>query len=158
MTVALMKKNWRKIGKLLLPFTMRADADSLQDSTPGCRNLRHCCPFTVKLWECCQFFAKRVIRQISVGEKNVEGFQVRHFFLGASSKVLLILVVRALSNAQTAKPDNGLSVATGADVFRTLVADGFQTQDYLSKSGKEAIDGPPPGYISGTILDQSGAV
>jgi hypothetical protein len=78
--------------------------------------------------------------------------------LEASSKVLLVLVVCALSNAQTTKPDDGLSIATEADVFRTLVADGFQTQDYSSSSGKKALDDQPPGYVSGTILDQSGAV
>jgi hypothetical protein len=78
--------------------------------------------------------------------------------LEASSKVLVVLVVCALSNAQTTKPDDGLSIATEADVFRTLVADGFQTQDYSSSSGKKALDDQPPGYVSGTILDQSGAV
>src|SRR4051794_23032381 len=93
-----------------------------------------------------------------MGEKHVEGLGVRHLFLEASSKVLLVLVVCALSNAQTAKRDDGLSMATGADAFPTLVADSFQTQDYLSSSGKKALDDQPPGYISGTILDQSGAV
>ncbi|MFL6304647.1 MAG: carboxypeptidase-like regulatory domain-containing protein [Candidatus Sulfotelmatobacter sp.] len=78
--------------------------------------------------------------------------------LETSSKVLLVLVVCALSNAQTTKPDDGLSIATEADVFRTLVADGFQTQDYSSSLGKKALDDQPPGYVSGTILDQSGAV
>src|SRR3954471_9764636 len=92
-----------------------------------------------------------------MGEKHVEGLGVRHLFLEASPIVLLVLVVCALSNAQTAKPDDG-SIATGADVFPTLVADSFQTQDYLSSSGKKALDDQPPGYISGTILDQSGAV
>jgi hypothetical protein len=82
---------------------------------------------------------------------------MRHLFLEALSKVL-VLVLYALSSAQTAKLDEGLSIATEADVYRSPVADGFQTQDYLSSSEKKALDDQPPGYISGTILDQSGAV
>jgi hypothetical protein len=83
---------------------------------------------------------------------------MRHCFLEASSKVLLVLVVCTLSNAQTTKPDDGLSIAAGANVSRTRVADGLQTQDYLSSLEKKALDDQTPGYISGTILDQSGAV
>src|SRR5207302_1154875 len=83
---------------------------------------------------------------------------MRHLFLEACSKVLLILVIRALCNAQTAKPGNGVSIAKAADIRWTVVVDRFQTQDYLSSSGKKARDDQPPGYISGTILDQSGAV
>jgi hypothetical protein len=34
----------------------------------------------------------------------------------------------------------------------------FREQDYVSSSWKKVPDDQPPGYISGTILDQSGAV
>ena len=83
---------------------------------------------------------------------------MRHLFLEASSRVLLVLVVCALSNAQTAKPDDSVSISTTADVDRRPAADGFREQDYVSSSWKKVPDDQPPGYISGTILDQSGAV
>jgi hypothetical protein len=83
---------------------------------------------------------------------------MRHLFLKASSTVLLVLVACALSNAQTAKPDDDVSIWTTTNVDRSSEADGLPAQDYVSSPGKTTPDDPAPGYISGTILDQSGAV
>lgn len=102
---------------------------------------------------------KRANRQIYQSEKKlVEGPHMRHLFLEASSRVLLVLIICMLSNAQTAKSDDSISISTTADVDRSPVADGFRAQDYMSSSGRKVPDDQPPGYIGGTILDQSGAV
>ena len=70
---------------------------------------------------------------------------MRHPIVQASARLLLVLVIGVLSNAQTSKLD--------------AIADGSQTQTYLSNSEQKApADLQPRGYISGTILDQSGAV
>ena len=113
----------------------------------------------MQLWESCQFSVKRANRQIYQSEKKlVEGPHMRHLFLEATSRVLLALVVCALSNAQTAKPDDSVSISTKADIDRSPVAEVFRAQDYMSSSENKVPDDQPPGYISGTILDQSGAV
>lgn len=84
---------------------------------------------------------------------------MRHLFLEASSYVLLAVVICALSNAQTAKPGDDVSIAMPDDAHGPPEADAFQTgQDHLSNSEKKTFDDQPPGYIGGTILDQSGAV
>lgn len=81
---------------------------------------------------------------------------MRHPIVEASARLLLFLIIGALSSAQVAKPDNS---ANTADVDNSAAADGFQIQQfYMSSSGKEVRRHQPPGYISGTILDQSGAV
>jgi hypothetical protein len=81
---------------------------------------------------------------------------MRHPIVEASARLLLFLVVGTLSSGQLAKPDNGVRAA---DVNSSPVADGFQVQQsYMGSSGEEGPRHQPPGYISGTILDQSGAV
>jgi len=84
---------------------------------------------------------------------------MRHPIVQASARLLLFVVVGTHSSAQVAKPDNGHSSARAQDVDSLPVADNFQPQQaYISSSGNEAPRHQPPGYISGTILDQSGAV
>jgi len=83
---------------------------------------------------------------------------MRHPFLEASVRMLLVLVVCTLSNAQTVKPGDSVWISTKADLDRSPATDGFRAQDYMSNSGKTLPDDPLPGYISGTVLDQSGAV
>jgi len=84
---------------------------------------------------------------------------MRHGIVEASTRLLLVLVVAALSSAQMAKPGDGLASASDADVYGSPVGDGFQTQEaYLSSSEQKAPTHQPPGYVSGTIFDQSGAV
>jgi hypothetical protein len=81
---------------------------------------------------------------------------MRHPIVEASARLLLFLIVGTLSSAQVAEPDNS---ARAADVDNSAAANGFQIQQfYMTSSGKEAPRHQPPGYISGTILDQSGAV
>ncbi len=84
---------------------------------------------------------------------------MRHRIVEASTPLLLVLVVAALSSAQMAKPGDGLAIASEADVYGSPVGDGFQTQEaYLSSTVQKAPSYQPPGYVSGTIFDQSGAV
>ena len=84
---------------------------------------------------------------------------MRRFIFEASARVLLVLVVGALSGAQTSKTNNGVATIGQADVHGQPPAAGLQTQQtYLTSSEKGLPDSQPPGYISGTILDQSGAV
>jgi hypothetical protein len=73
--------------------------------------------------------------------------------------VLLVFVVGVLSSAQTANPDNSAAIGREANVFGLPVSAGFQTQEaYLSSSEKNGPGHQSPGYISGTVFDQSGAV
>ena len=91
-------------------------------------------------------------------EVTQKTLSMRHPVVEAA-RLLLFLAVGTLSSAQVAKPDNGLHGAGAADVYSSPMADGFQVkQAYMSSSGDEAPRHQPPGYISGTILDQSGAV
>jgi Carboxypeptidase regulatory-like domain len=84
---------------------------------------------------------------------------MKHPIVEGSARVLLVLVAGVLSSAQIAKPDNGDAMAREADVYGSPVADGFQTQQaYLSSPETNTPGHQPPGYISGTIFDQSGAV
>ena len=84
---------------------------------------------------------------------------MRYRIVEASTPLLLVLVVAALSSAQMAKPGDGLAIASEADVYGSPVGDGFQTQEaYLSSSEQKAPSHQPSGYVSGTIFDQSGAV
>src|SRR6267142_5395384 len=84
---------------------------------------------------------------------------MRHPIVEAPARLLLFLLIGTLSNAQVTKADNGLRAARTPDVDSMPVADGFQFQQaYMSRSGKEAPRHQPSGYISGTVLDQSGAV
>lgn len=84
---------------------------------------------------------------------------MRNLIVEAWARVLLVLVVGVLCSAQITKPENGAAIAREANVYGSPVANGFQTQEaYLGNSEKKGPDDQPPGYISGTILDQSGAV
>jgi hypothetical protein len=77
----------------------------------------------------------------------------------ASAGVLLVLVGGALSSAQTARPDNGITNRREANVYGSPVVNESRTQEaYLSSSEEMGPGNQPPGYISGTVLDQSGAV
>jgi len=93
------------------------------------------------------------------GEFTLKAPSMRHPIVEASAWLPLLLLVGTLSSAQLAKPDNGLARARGADVDDWPVAEGFWVQRaFVSDPGKEAPRHQPPGYVSGTILDQSGAV
>src|SRR5579864_8440403 len=84
---------------------------------------------------------------------------MRHLIVEAWARVLLVLVVGVLCSAQITRPENGAAIAREANVYGSAVANRFQTQQaYLGNSGKKGPNDQPPGYISGTILDQSGAV
>jgi len=84
---------------------------------------------------------------------------MRHPIVEASARLLLFLLIGTFSSAQVAKTDNGLAAARTPGVDRLPVVDGFQVQQaYMSRSGNEAPRHQPSGYISGTVLDQSGAV
>ena len=77
----------------------------------------------------------------------------------AWARVLLVLVVGVLCSAQVTRPDNGAANAREANISASPVANGFQTkQSYMSGSEENAPGNQPPGYITGTIFDQSGAV
>jgi hypothetical protein len=79
---------------------------------------------------------------------------MRHPIVEASAPLLLALVFGTCSRAQVTKP----STREG-DVQGTSAADGFQPQRaYVSSFGKEPSHHQATGYVSGTILDQSGAV
>ena len=99
-------------------------------------------------------------RQIYVrDEATVKALSMRHPIVEASARLVLSLLVGTLSSAQVAKPDNYLPGTRAADVLSSPVADGFQIQQaYMSSSGTGVPRHQPPGYVSGTILDQSGAV
>ena len=84
---------------------------------------------------------------------------MRHLIVEAWARVLLVLVVGVLCSAQITRPENGAAIAREANVYGSAVANRFQTQQaYLGNSGKKGPNDQPPGYISGTVLDQSGAV
>jgi hypothetical protein len=82
---------------------------------------------------------------------------MKRFIFEASAWVFLILVVGAFSGAQTSKTNDAMAIAAEAAVYDPPAA-APPRQTYLSSSGKMVADYQPPGYISGTILDQSGAV
>ena len=84
---------------------------------------------------------------------------MRHPIVEASAQLLVFVVIGTHSSAQAPKPDHGLPGARPADVYSLPVAEGFQVQQaYMTSPGNEPARHQPPGYISGTILDQSGAV
>jgi hypothetical protein len=78
---------------------------------------------------------------------------MRHLIVEALPRALLVLVVGVLSSAQITRP---AGVAREANVYGSSEGDGVQTR--LNSSEKKEPDYQPPGYINGTILDQSGAV
>ena len=80
---------------------------------------------------------------------------MRHCGVDARAWALLVVVVGVVSSAQTSKP-NG---AIGSDPYGVPAKDGLQNSEaYLSNSEQKVAAHPLPGYVSGTILDQSGAV
>ena len=84
---------------------------------------------------------------------------MRHPIVQASARVLLVLVVNALSSAQITEPNDGVAIARKGDSYGSPAAEDPQTQQaYLSSPEKKAPAHQPPGYISGTILDESGSV
>jgi Carboxypeptidase regulatory-like domain len=86
-------------------------------------------------------------------------FNLRLPIVEAPARVLLVIVAGVFSSAQIAKPSNDAAIAREVDFYASPVADGVLTQRaYLSSTAKKGSDDQPPGYISGTVLDQSGAV
>ncbi|HST10414.1 MAG TPA: carboxypeptidase-like regulatory domain-containing protein [Terriglobales bacterium] len=84
---------------------------------------------------------------------------IGHRIVEVSARVLLVCVAGTLSSAQTANPANSPAIEREANVHGSPVSAGFQTQQaYLSSSEKNGSDHQSSGYISGTVLDQSGAV
>ena len=91
--------------------------------------------------------------------KQLKVFSMRLPIVEAPARMLLVLVAGVLSSAQIAKPNSDSATARVADSYGSPVPDGFQTQRaYLSSSEKMGSEDQPPGYIIGTVLDQSGAV
>jgi carboxypeptidase family protein len=78
----------------------------------------------------------------------------------AAARVLLVLVLGALSNAQAQKSANDVPVTREADIYRSPVSDGLQIQQTFLNTSEQKTPPThqPHGYISGTVLDQSGAV
>ena len=84
---------------------------------------------------------------------------MRHLIVEAWTRALLVIVVGVLCSAQTAKRDNGGASSREANISASPAANGFQTkQSYVGGSGETAPGNQPPGFITGTIFDQSGAV
>jgi len=84
---------------------------------------------------------------------------MRHLIVEALARVLLALLACLLSSAQIAKPDNGSALVTEPEVYGSQTANGLQAQRaYVSGPEKNEPGNQPRGYITGTILDQSGAV
>jgi Carboxypeptidase regulatory-like domain len=88
----------------------------------------------------------------------LKAINVRHLIVAVSVRALLMLVIGAHSSAQTSKPDDAIAVAGKVDAYSSLNDIGQSPQAYLSGSEKTASIHQPLGYVSGTILDQSGAV
>ena len=90
--------------------------------------------------------------------KLVKSASMKRFILEVSARMLLVLVVGALSSAQIARPDDSVTSAKEADVFGLPIAGELQTQQAsVSGSEQKTLVHQPSGYISGTVLDQSGA-
>ncbi len=84
---------------------------------------------------------------------------MRHPIVEALAWVLLVLLAGVPSRAQIARPE-GAASATEPEVYGSPAANGFQTQRAYVSGGSEKNElvNQPRGYITGTILDQSGAV
>jgi hypothetical protein len=81
-----------------------------------------------------------------------------HPIVEVSARALLVIALGAFSSAQSSKPDDGFAIGSEPNVYGSPAANGIQPQQaYLSSSEQKAPAHQPPGYISGTILDQSGA-
>ncbi|HSZ63612.1 MAG TPA: carboxypeptidase-like regulatory domain-containing protein [Terriglobales bacterium] len=84
---------------------------------------------------------------------------MRHPIVEAWAPLLLALSAGVLSSAQVTRPDNSTAITGEANVYGSPTTNSIQTQQaYLSSSEKKGLGNQSPGYISGTILDQSGAV
>src|SRR5579863_1486315 len=81
---------------------------------------------------------------------------MRHPIGEVSAQVLLILFAGAFSTAQQVTPNDGLAIAR-EDAHDSPVGDPLQIR-YMSRPEERSPVQQLPGYISGTILDQSGAV
>jgi hypothetical protein len=89
----------------------------------------------------------------------LKALNMRHPIVAVSARALLVLVVGAHSSAQTSKLDDAIAIAGKADAYSSPADDNVPSaQAYLSSSEKAASNHQPLGYVSGTILDQSGAV
>jgi len=83
---------------------------------------------------------------------------MRHLIVQASARLLLVLIIKALSIAQTSEHNNGMLISGQAAVHGQSSSTALQIQQtYLSAPEEGPPDHQPSGYISGTILDQSGA-
>ena len=77
----------------------------------------------------------------------------------SSGLLLLVLVLGMRSSAQIASPGSAADDAREANAYNSPVAYGFQVQRaYVTTSDNKGPGHQPTGYISGTVLDQSGAV
>jgi hypothetical protein len=85
---------------------------------------------------------------------------MRHPIPEASAWMMVaVLAIGAVSNAQIPKPEDGAAVVKEADVYSSQLGDGSGSQEtYLSSPENNAHGHPQPGFISGTVLDQTGAV
>jgi hypothetical protein len=84
---------------------------------------------------------------------------MKYPIVDASSRLLLVLALGVLSNAQMQKSDNGVPATREADAYGLQVSDGLPIQQtFLRSSEQKTPNHQLHGYISGTVLDQSGAV
>jgi Carboxypeptidase regulatory-like domain len=89
----------------------------------------------------------------------LKALRMKHPIVEASARALMVLVVGALSSAQIAPAPDSVATTNPDAVYGSPVAEASQPQQgYLSSSEQKAPGHQAPGYISGTILDQSGAV
>jgi len=84
---------------------------------------------------------------------------MRHLIVKASTSTLLLFVACALSAAaQIAKPDQEIVNSGESDLYSSPERSAQPQQAYLSNSEQKPPARQLPGFISGTVLDQSGAV
>ena len=84
---------------------------------------------------------------------------MRHPIAKVSARALVILALGVLSIAQTPKSDDADAIARKTDAYGSPADESFQSpQTYFSSSETKVTGRQPLGYVSGTVLDQSGAV
>jgi len=88
---------------------------------------------------------------------NSKVFSMRHPILEVLPCAFLVLVVGVRCSAQASEPNGG--TLSKPDPYAAPVGNGLQnSQAYFSNSEQKVAAHQSPGHVSGTILDQSGAV
>jgi len=84
----------------------------------------------------------------------VKHIQTRLAFDLLACPVLLVLALSIISNAQLPAAAHGSSIDEEGGI--SLASEGSQTQSYVSDP--ESRNDQPTGFVSGTVLDQTGAI